>query len=71
VDIGRFCGTCYGVVVTEGDFNVSAFKQVGDFACVWGGKGEGCPLCVISSVCGGVQRALFCVEFGVLACGVG
>ena len=53
VDIGWFCESCYGVVASEGDFNVSVFKQVGDFAYVLGGKGEGCPLCVISSVFGG------------------
>ena len=44
--------SCYGVVSSEGDFNVSVFKQVGYIAYVWGGKGEGCPLCVISSICG-------------------
>jgi hypothetical protein len=53
VDIGWFCELCYGVVASEGDFNVSVFKQVDDFAYVWGSKSEGCPLCVISSVCGG------------------
>jgi len=52
VDIGWFCESCCGVVSSEGDFNVSVFKQVGYFAHVWGGKGEGCPLCVISCVCG-------------------
>jgi hypothetical protein len=40
-----FCELCYGVVGSEGDSNVSVFKQVGDSAYVWGGKGEGCPLC--------------------------
>jgi len=70
VDIGWFCESCYGVVATEGDFNVIVFKQVGDFAYVWGGKGEGYPLCVISSICGGFS-VHYCVVFGVLVCGVG
>jgi len=52
VDTGWFCESCYGVA-SEGDFNISVFEQVGDFAYVWEGKGEGCPLCVISSVYGG------------------
>ena len=53
VDIGWFCQLCYGVVASEGEFYISVFKQIGDLAYVWGDKGEGCPLCVISSVCGG------------------
>ena len=36
MDIGWFCESCCGVVATEDDFNVSVFKQVGDFAYVWG-----------------------------------
>jgi len=41
VVIRWFCELCYGVVGSEGDSNVSVFKQVGDSAYVWGGKGEG------------------------------
>jgi len=60
VDIGWFCESCYGVVAFKGDFNISVFKQVGDFAYVWGCKCEGCLLCVISSVCGGVACIILC-----------
>ena len=67
MDIGRFCESCYGVVASEGDFNVSVFKQVGDFAYVWGRKGEGCRLCVLFSVCGGVACIILCC----IVCGVG
>ena len=35
VDTGWFCESCYSVVASEGDFNISVFKQVGDFAYVW------------------------------------
>ena len=35
MDIGWFCESCYGVVATEGIFNISVLKQVGDFAYVW------------------------------------
>ena len=48
LDIEWFCESCYEVVASDGDFNISVFKQVGDFAYVRGG----CPLCDISSVCG-------------------
>jgi len=41
VDIGWFSKSCYGIVASEGDFNICVFKQVGDFAYVWGSKGEG------------------------------
>ena len=61
MDIGWFCELCYGVVASEGDFNVSMLKQVGDFSYMWGGKGKGCPLCVILSACGGC-----CVHYSVL-----
>ena len=36
MDIGWFCESCYGVVATVGNSNISVFKQVGDFAYVWG-----------------------------------
>ena len=48
-----FCELRYGVVGSEGDSNVSVFKQFGDSAYVWGGKGEGCPLCAVFSACEG------------------
>ena len=35
MDTGWFCESCYSVVASEGDFNISVFKQVGDFAYVW------------------------------------
>ena len=38
---------------------------------MWGGKGEGCPLCVISSVCRGCSMHYSVFVFGVLVCGVG
>jgi hypothetical protein len=53
VVIRWFCELCCGVVGSEGDTNVSVFKQVGDSAYVWGGKGEGCTLWAAFSVCGG------------------
>ena len=34
--IRRFCEFCYGGVASEGDSNVSVFKQVGDSAYVCG-----------------------------------
>ena len=43
---------CFGVVASEGDFNVSVFKQVGDFAYLWGCNGEGSPLCYFQHLCG-------------------
>jgi hypothetical protein len=53
VVIGWFCEQCYGVVASEGDSYVSVFEQVGDPTYLWGGKGEGCPFCVIFGVCEG------------------
>jgi len=53
VVIRWFCELRYGVVGSEGDSNVSVFKQVGDSAYVWGGKGEGCPLRAVFSACRG------------------
>ena len=48
-----FCELCYGVVGSEGDFNISMFKQVGDSVYVWGGNGEGCPLWDVFIACWG------------------
>jgi hypothetical protein len=53
VVIRWFCELWYGVVRSEGDSNVSVFKQVGDSAYVWGGKSKGCPLWAAFSACGG------------------
>ena len=52
VIISWFCELCYGVIRSEGDSNVSVFKQVGDSAYVWGDKGESCPLWAVFSACG-------------------
>jgi hypothetical protein len=43
VDTGWFCESYCGVVASEGDFNVSVFKQVGNFAYVW--RRLGLPTC--------------------------
>ena len=59
MDMGWFCELCYGVVASEGDFNISVLKQVGDFSYVW--EGKGCSLCVIFSTCGWC-----CVLYSVL-----
>ena len=48
-----FCELFYGGDRSEGNFNVSVFKQVGDSVHVWGGKGEGCPLWAVFSACRG------------------
>jgi hypothetical protein len=61
VVIGWFGEPYYGVVASEGGFYVSMFEQVGDPTYVWGGKGEGCRLCVIFGVCEGS-----CVYYFVL-----
>ena len=44
-----FCELGYGAVASEGDSNISVFKEVGDSMYVWGGKGESCPLWAIFS----------------------
>jgi len=33
------CESCYCIVVSEGDFDICVFKQVGDPSYVWGGEG--------------------------------
>ena len=60
MDIGWFSKSCCGIFESEGDFNVCVFKHIGDFAYVSGGKGEGCPFCVISSICGAVACIIVC-----------
>ena len=62
---GWFCELCYGVVGSEGDSNISVFKQVGNSAYVWGGKGEVCPFWAIISVCGGCDTcySVLCLMF--------
>ena len=60
VVIRWFCELCYGTVGSEGDSNVSVFKQVGDSAYVWGGKGEGCHFLLFSVLVGGVMRVILC-----------
>ena len=56
-----FCELCCGVAGSEGNSNVSVFKQVGDSAYVSGGKGEGCPIWAVFSACEG-----FGARFSVL-----
>ena len=61
-----FCESCYGVVGSEGDSNISVFKQVGDSAYMCGEVKVKVSHFGLFSVLVGVWRTLFCVVFGVL-----
>jgi len=60
-DIGWFCESCYGVVASEGDFSVSVFKQVGDFAYVCGEvKVKVAHFVLFPAFVGGVACSILC-----------
>jgi hypothetical protein len=61
VVIRWFCELCYGVVGSEGDSDVSVFKQVGDSAYVWGGvKVKVAHFGLFSVLVGGVAHVILC-----------